>query len=176
MAPKKSQIFDMNWQARKAQEDLLGERPEEQVKRAHPALNAKNVVEYLLHDRNERTKKTDKVAIPQRNTDFQTIAQVKKHTHVDIAQHARVREILEGHPKIEWAGKDRLRYKVRRRCALSGCPGRFTCPTCWSTESFQPHAALPDLCACLLRTPSYSIVCSRSSTKSKIARSFGSSL
>jgi hypothetical protein len=76
------------------------------------------VVKHLKEDRNERTKKTPAGhTIYLRNTDFQTIAQVKERTHVDIAGDDSVcrdvRERLEAHPKIEWGGndKDRLRYK-----------------------------------------------------------------
>ena len=105
----------MNWQARKAQEALLSERPEEQVKKRPPAMNAMLVMQHLRDERNERTKTTDKGPIPQRNTDFQTIAQVKERTHIDIAESKAVRDKLEEHPKIEWAGRDRLRYKVRGR-------------------------------------------------------------
>ena len=115
----------MNWQARRAQEALLGERPEEQVKKRPPAMNAMLVVQHLRDERNERTKKTDKGPIPQRNTDFQTIAQVKERTHIDIAASDAVRLKLEEHPKIEWAGRDRLRYKVRGRATWLSCMQRL---------------------------------------------------
>lgn len=128
-------MMDMNWQAQQAAKKLADERPEEQVKRLHPRMQAHMVVRYLLDERNERTKKTDKSTILQRNIDFQTVAQVKERTHVDIGGSDNVRERLEAHPKIEWGGndRDRLRYKVR---CLRGLPGCFVWYSLW-------HFAVP---------------------------------
>ena len=120
---KKSAGFTMDWQAKQEQERLQSERPEEKVKLLHPQNQAHMVVNHLRDDRNERPKTN-----PKTNTEFQTVAQVKERTHVDIGGNDNVRERLAGHPKIEWVGVDRLRYKVRRCFVLPPPPPRPAMP------------------------------------------------
>ena len=133
---EKRQGFMMNWQAeyaRKQMELIERMRPEVQVRENHVVLNKMKVVEFLRSERNrERQEGPGKWTYRNfqgeeygTNTDFLSIAQVKERTHIDIANDTYrgfqgLRHKLEQHPNIEWAGSDRLRYKVRDCSAVHG--------------------------------------------------------
>ena len=133
---KKQGMNMMNWQSEQARKKMESERPEIVVRENNMLLNAMEVVKFLRSERNgekeERlgkwTYKSTQGEEYRRNTDFLSIAQVKERTNVDIANDTYrgfqgLRYELEQRPNIEWAGSDRLRYKVRGQRAL-----RFAVP------------------------------------------------
>ena len=116
----------MNWQSEQARKRMESERPEMIVRENNMLLNAMEVVKFLRSERNgEKEEKLGKWTYEsaqgaeyRRNTDFLSIAQVKERTNIDIANDTYrgfqgLRYELEQRPNIEWAGSDRLRYKVR---------------------------------------------------------------